>query len=109
MLVVESQDDSRQIACDMLSLLGHQPCGVTGLKEAEQALAATPFDTLMFADDVVDDGAARRLAAERQMQLVLVRHAGASAAADDGAIIVRKPYSMEKLRAATAASREVSS
>jgi PAS domain S-box-containing protein len=108
-LVVESQDDSRQIACDMLSLLGHQPSGVTGLKEAEQALAATPFDTLMLADDVADDGTARRLAADRQMQLVLVRHAGSSIAQDEGAIIVSKPYSMEKLRTATATTREVNS
>jgi len=100
-LVVESQDDSRQIACDMLSLLGHAARGVPGLREAEQALAAAEFDTLMVADDVVDKGQARRLAAQRSVRLVLVGQTGPAPGDEDGAVTISKPYSMEKLRVAT--------
>ena len=99
-LVVEHQDDSRQIACDMLSVLGHAPCGVPGLQEAEQALAAAEFDTLMVADDVCEPDEARRLAAQRQTRLVLVCHAGIPVVENDDVITISKPYSMEKLRVA---------
>jgi CheY-like chemotaxis protein len=99
-LVVENQDDSRQIACDMLSLLGHAPVGVAGMPEAEQALAADGFDILLVADDVADGCQARRLAAQGQLRLVLVGNAGNDAGSDDGAIVISKPYGMEKLRVA---------
>jgi len=106
-LVVETQDDSRQIACDMLSLLGHAPSGVAGMAEAEHALAAGGFDTLLVADDVPDHGEARRLAAASKVQLVLVGHAGPAAGGDDdGAVIISKPYSMEKLRVAMVCDSE---
>ena len=100
-LVVESQDDSRQIACDMLSLLGHAPRGVPGLREAEQALAAAKFDTLMVADDVADNAMARRLAAHGNLRLVLVGQTGPAPGDEDGAVTISKPYSMDKLRVAT--------
>lgn len=93
-LVAESQDDSRQTACDMLSLLGHASSGAASLAEAEQALATAHFDMLLGADDVADDGQARRL--------VLVGHAGGAVIGDDGAVVISKPYSMEKLRTAMA-------
>jgi PAS domain S-box-containing protein len=99
-LVVEGQDDSRQIACDMLSLLGHAPRGVAGLAEAEQALAAADYDMLLVADDVADNGQARRLAAQRKIRLVLVGQAGGGVIGDDGVVVISKPYTMEKLRAA---------
>jgi CheY-like chemotaxis protein len=101
-LVAESQEDSRQIACDMLSLLGHAPRGVATLAEAEQALAAARFDTLLVADDVTDDSQARRLAEEGRLRLVLVGHAGSAGGENQGAVVISKPYSMEKLRVATA-------
>jgi CheY-like chemotaxis protein len=100
-LVAESQEDSRQIACDMLSLLGHAPHGVANLAEAEQVLAAARFDTLLVADDVTDDGQARRLAEEGKVRLVLVGH---TSPAGEGAVVISKPYSMEKLRVATGGS-----
>jgi PAS domain S-box-containing protein len=99
-LVVEGQDDSRQIACDMLSLMGHAARGVASLAEAEQALAAARFDTLLLADDVPDHGQARRLAAQGRLRLVLVGDANAAGGDGDGAVVIAKPYSMEKLRTA---------
>jgi PAS domain S-box-containing protein len=105
-LVVETQDDSRQIACDMLSLLGHAPSGVAGMAEAEQALAAGRFDALLVADDVPDHGEARRVAAASKVRLVLVGHAGPAVGDADGAVIISKPYSMEKLRAAMVCDSE---
>jgi CheY-like chemotaxis protein len=100
-LVVESQDDSRQIACDMLSLLGHAARGAASLTEAEQVLAAEDFDTLLVAEDVADRGQARWLAAQKKLRLVLVGQAE-MAGNDDGAVVIGMPYSMEKLRVATA-------
>jgi PAS domain S-box-containing protein len=97
-LVVESHEDSRQIACDMLSLLGHAPRGVASVAEAGQALAAARFDTLLVADDVIDRDQALQMAQQRGLRLVLVGDAGT----DEGAVDISKPYSMEKLRLATA-------
>jgi CheY-like chemotaxis protein len=99
-LVVENQDDSRQIVCDMLSLLGHTPSGVAGMQEAEQALAAEKYDILLVADDVAGIAEARRLAVQSKVRLVLVGDAGFDAASVDGAVVLSKPYSMEKLRTA---------
>ncbi|SMP68045.1 CHASE domain-containing protein [Noviherbaspirillum suwonense] len=101
-LVVESQEDSRQIACEMLSVLGHAARGVASLAEAEQALAAERYEFLLVAEDTADRGQAQRLAEQGNARLVLVRDAGPMAGDDDGAVVIRKPYSMEKLRAATA-------
>jgi PAS domain S-box-containing protein len=97
-LVAESQEDSRQIACDMLSLLGHAPRGVASLAEAEQALAAGGFDTLLVAEDVSDIGQARRVAVQGKLRLVLVGHS--SVGEGGGVVTISKPYSMEKLRGA---------
>ena len=99
-LVVESQDDSRQIACDMLSLLGHAARGVSGLDGARQALAAADYDVLLVADDVPDADAAARLAAQRRLRLVLIGTGGDTPAAGSDTVVVSKPYSMDKLRAA---------
>ena len=88
-LVVESQEDSRQIACEMLSVLGHAARGVASLAEAEQALAAERYESMLVAEDTADRGQAQRLAEQGNARLVLVRDAGPMAGDDDGAVVIR--------------------
>lgn len=96
-LVAEQQEDSRQLVCDMLSLLGHAPRGVASLEQARQALAESAADILLIADDVTDREQANAVAGDHPgLRLVMVGEVpgGLSAASID------KPYSMEKLRMA---------
>jgi PAS domain S-box-containing protein len=96
-LVVEQQEDSRQIVCDMLSLLGHAPRGVASLDQARDALAESAVDMLLVADDVDDREQAGDIAsAYPSLRLVMVGEAPRGMAT----ALVDKPYSMEKLRTA---------
>jgi PAS domain S-box-containing protein len=48
-LVVEDNDDLRQLACELLSILGHKPHGVASAEEALKALPGTQYD-ILFTD-----------------------------------------------------------
>ena len=100
-LVLEEHDDSRQIACNMLSILGYAPHGVPRLEQAQQALASSDYDALLIADDLADRDAALQLAAAYPaLRLVTVATAGAAIVQGDSAVaLIEKPYRMEKLRA----------
>jgi CheY-like chemotaxis protein len=94
-LVVEQQEDSRQILCDMLSLLGHAPRGVASLDQARAALAESTVDMLLVADDVADRDQAGDIAgAYPSLRLVMVGEAPQGMAT----ALIDKPYSMDKLR-----------
>lgn len=94
-LVVEQQEDSRQIVCDMLSLLGHAPHGVASMAQAREALAGSATDVLLVADDVADREQAGDVAgAYPSLKLVMVGGAPQGVAA----ALIDKPYRMETLR-----------
>ncbi|HEX8884152.1 MAG TPA: response regulator, partial [Noviherbaspirillum sp.] len=94
-LVVEQQEDSRQILCDMLSLLGHVPRGVASLDQARGALAESTVDMLLVADDVADRDQVRDIASAcPSLRLVMVGEAPEGMAT----ALIDKPYSMDKLR-----------
>jgi CheY-like chemotaxis protein len=96
-LVVEQQEDSRQIVCDMLSLLGHAPHGVASLEQARVALAESATDVLLVADDVADREQAGDIASTYpSLRLVMVGEAPEGMKT----VLIDKPYSMDKLRAA---------
>ncbi len=101
-LVVEQQEDSRQIVCDMLSLLGHTARGVASLDQARVALAESAMDMLLVADDVTDREQAGGIAsAYPSLRLVMVGEAPEGIVA----ALIDKPYSMDKLRAAIGDAR----
>ena len=105
-LVVEDDDDLRQMACDLITLLGYAPAAAASAEDALAALATRRFD-IMLADIGLPgmDGIAlaRRARGENQALRVIFAtgHVDAgSEAARLGSAILKKPYNLAQLQRA---------
>ena len=108
-LVVEDNEDSRVLVCELLSALGHTVAGVGSAEEALEALKKAGFDTLFT--DVSLPGMsgvelARKAAAMAPgIAIVFASGYGASISAhlDIASRSLAKPYDIHQLRAVLAA------
>jgi CheY-like chemotaxis protein len=108
-LVVEDNEDSRILVCELLNTLGHTVAGVGSAEEALEALKKQDFDTLFT--DVSLPGMsgvelARKAAAMAPgLAIVFASGYGASISAhlDIPSRSLAKPYDLHQLRAVLAA------
>jgi CheY-like chemotaxis protein len=108
-LVVEDNEDSRMLVCELLDTLGHTATGVGSAEEALEALGNDRFDTLFT--DVSLPGMsgvelARKAAAMAPgIAIVFASGYGASISAhlDIPSRSLAKPYDIHQLRAVLAA------
>ncbi|HEY4542379.1 MAG TPA: response regulator, partial [Noviherbaspirillum sp.] len=112
-LVVEDNEDSLLMLCEVLEVLGHVPKGASNAEEALKLLAAEPFDILLT--DVGLPGKSGRELAEQAvqarptLQVIFCSGYGDILDAKVPALSLPKPYDLEKItkvlaKAATSAA-----
>ena len=108
-LVVEDNEDSRILVCELLSTLGHTVTGVGSAEEALEALETNSFDTL-FTDVSLPGMSGVQLAKKAAvmapgLSIVFASGYGASISAhlDIPSRSLAKPYDVHQLRAVLAA------
>ena len=108
-LVVEDNEDSRILVCELLDTLGHAVTGVGSAEEALEALEKNSFDTL-FTDVSLPGMSGVQLARKAAvmapgLSIVFASGYGASISAhlDIPSRSLAKPYDIHQLRAALAA------
>nr|WP_217345987.1 PAS domain-containing protein [Noviherbaspirillum sp. L7-7A]MBV0880345.1 PAS domain-containing protein [Noviherbaspirillum sp. L7-7A] len=108
-LVVEDNEDSRILVCELLSTLGHEVTGVGSAEEALEALKAGSFDTL-FTDVSLPGISGVELAKKAAVMvpgLAIIFASGYGASISSHLNIrsrsLAKPYDLSQLRAVLAA------
>ena len=108
-LVVEDNEDSRILVCELLSTLGHEVTGVGSAEEALEALKGGGFDTL-FTDVSLPGMSGVELAKKAAMMtpgLAIIFASGYGASISSHLNIrsrsLAKPYDLNQLRAVLAA------
>jgi signal transduction histidine kinase/DNA-binding response OmpR family regulator len=107
-LVVEDNEDSQQMACELLNMLGHRAQGVSNAEEALDTLAATQFDVL-FTDVSLPgmsgvDLARKATASNRALKIIFSSGYGAIEADnfEFKPVSLPKPYDLKMLQRALA-------
>jgi CheY-like chemotaxis protein len=103
-LVVEDNADSRQLVCELLSLLGHAPQGVDSAEEALPLLRDQSFEVLFtdFRLPGMNGLELARTAKREQPQLRIIFASGYGEAIegmqDLDCLVLGKPYNLSRLQ-----------
>jgi CheY-like chemotaxis protein len=110
-LVVEDNHDTREMVCELLRLLGHDPKGVSNAEEALSEASSNPFDVL-FTDISLPGMSgidlAKNIASSQPASRIIFASGYQFDKKDLGGLeceILLKPYDLEQLQAALQADK----
>lgn len=105
-LVVEDNHDTREMVCELLRLLGHDPMGVSNAEEALSVARSNPFD-ILFTDISLPGMSgidlAKNIASSQPAARIIFASGHQFDKKDLGGLeceILLKPYDLEQLQAA---------